>query len=185
MKAVKRRPNDTTRRRRNYRVERLPFEARERVLEGFKAGKDYTAIRAELARRGVKISTTALSNYWRDRFQIEEDRLRAAQAMTERIENAMKEKSGTSLAVMGRELLFSRVLEKLGQLDKASIWQLLREARELARATRGQTLVPKRNGAIPASRAKQTREMRRRWRELYGLEEPDEHKQQSVKRSQG
>ena len=181
MKPVRRRPNDRARRRRNYKVERLPFEARERVIEGFKAGKEYSTIRAELAHMGVKISPTALSNYWRDRFQDEEDRLRAAHALTERIQNSMKADNETSLAVVGRELLFTRVLEKLAQLDKASIWQLLREARDLARATRGQTLAPKPNGAKPVSRAKQTREMRRRWRELYGLEESDEHPEEKTK----
>lgn len=163
-------PQRARERRRVYKVERLPIDARQRVLDGFAAGRDYEEIKKAVAKTGAKISTGALSNFWRDRWRDEETRLKRSRELAARIEKAMAAVSPTPLAVVGRELLFTRVFEKLEEMDQASLWQLLREARELHRATRGEQLqgTGKRKGL---STVEQAREVRRRWRELYGLDD--------------
>ena len=181
MSKKKRRREKTEERRRVYRVERLPLEARDCVLNGFAAGKHYEEIRAELGRLGVKISAGALSNYWRGRWRFEEDRVRMARALAERIRGAMKEVSDTPLAVVGREMLFTKVFEKLKELDDASVWQLLREGRELARVTRGERLTgASEETKKELSAVEQARAIRRRWRELYGLEAGAEENEDDV-----
>jgi hypothetical protein len=118
----------------------------------------------------VKISAGALSNYWRHCWHFEEDRVRTARALSDRMALAIQKTGKTHLAVVGREMLFTKVFEKLKELDKASVWQLLREARELERVTSGKKL------------AGQAHEIRRRWRELYGLEEPDDEEAKEDKK---
>ena len=170
----KRRRQRVEERRRVYRVERLPVEARECVLNGFAQGKLYDEIRTDLAGMGVKISAGALSNYWKQRWRFEEDRIRMARALAERIRRAMKEVGDTPLAVVGREMLFTKVFEKLKELDEASVWQLLREGRELARVTQRETLGVPGEEKRATSPVEQAREIRRRWRQLYGLDAPEE-----------
>lgn len=175
MKKKKRRqPSKEEVRRRVFRVERLPLGARDCVLSGFAQGKHYDEIRAKLEGMGVKISAGALSNYWRARWRFEEDRVRMARALAERIRHALKEVSDTPLAVVGREMLFTKVFEKLKELDDASVWQLLREGRELAKVTRGEGLAKSGEEKRLLSPAEEARVIRRRWRELYGLEESHE-----------
>jgi hypothetical protein len=170
----KRGEQDKSQRRRVYRVERLSVEARDCVLSGFAQGKHYHEIQAELAALGVKISAGALSNYWRHCWHFEEDRVRTARALSDRMALAIQKTGKTHLAVVGREMLFTKVFEKLKELDKASVWQLLREARELERVTSGKKLGAEDGKEVAKSAAGQAREIRRRWRALYGLDEADE-----------
>jgi hypothetical protein len=172
--AKKRRQHDESKRRRVFRLERLPVDARERALEGFALGKTYEEIRDQLAKMGHKISIQALGNYWRKRWAFEEGRVKAARALAERIGQAMAKVGKTPLAVVGRELLFTKVFEKLSELDEASVWELLREARELERVTSGKKLAVEDEQAESKGAVGQAREVRRRWRELYGLDEADE-----------
>jgi hypothetical protein len=79
-------------------------------------------------------------------------------------------------------MLFTKVFEKLKELDKASVWQLLREARELERVTSGKKLGAEDGKEVAKSAAGQAHEIRRRWRELYGLEEPDDEEAKEDKK---
>ena len=154
------------RKRQVYRVERFPEAIRALVDRGLAEGKSFRQIREEVEAAGEQISENALGRYWRYCWRRQNRRLQWVNAQAEALAQVLRRTGESDEAVLGRKLLLAQVLQRMEDLKEVGIFELLREAREMVKATRH--LQPKSAVARrPLSRA----EMRRRVREIYGWPE--------------
>ena len=83
---------------------------------------------------------------------------------------------------VAEELLYTIVFQKLRELEEQDALTLLRLAREQQRAADGKEA--RRSRKPPANPVEQGREIRRRWRQLYGLDAPTENNEEADEESQ-
>ncbi len=159
-------------RRRRFLIDRLPGPVQSLIFRGYIRGDSYDKIRADVRRAGCSISAMALSSYWRRVFHQEVDRIRQARAMKEALMEALELEPGTENAQLTEELVLTALCSKAKELEKEPAMVLLREAREERRAAGGSRRGKKPQAAT--SPVEQARAIRRRWRELYGLEGGDD-----------
>jgi hypothetical protein len=147
-----------------YAVERLTDPARTRVDQGLAEGKSYTQIIAEVGALGAKISKNALTHYWRNRWRPQQRRLQWIQAHAQALADALRHTGESDEAVLARKLLFSVVLDRMKEeVGEADFFQLLRESRELTKATRA----PRSRSPAPLPPLS-SEEVQRKVREIYG-----------------
>jgi len=165
--------------RRGFLIDRLPLHMQMRIFEGYGSGETYAQISAALAKRGYKVSEECLSRYWRRVWRDEFEKLRLGWVVKEFLKKALTKKPGSSNAKMAEELLYTAAVEKIDELKEEPPVTLLKEGREQGKAAgkEAEPETPRRK----ASPVVQAREIRRRWRQLYGLEESDEEKEKAEK----
>ena len=166
--------------RRGFLIDRLPLHIQMRVFEGYGSGETYAQISAALAKRGYKVSEECLSRYWRRVWRDEFEKLRLGWVVKEFLKKALTKKPGSSNAKMAEELLYTAAVEKIDELKEEPPVTLLKEGREQGKAAGAEEKPEGRKKK--ASPVVQAREIRRRWRQLYGLEESDEEKEKAEKR---
>ena len=165
--------------RRRYAVDRLPGHVQAEIFRGYGRGDAYWKIRAKVKTLGHEISENALSRYWRNVWSDEVGRIRMARHYKEALKEALQMAPDSENAKLAEELLYSVVMTMLGPIEKERPLDLLREAREQKKATgKGDD---KRPAGEEQSPAEQARTIRRRWRELYGMEEPDDGEEDKPK----
>jgi len=159
--------------RRHYKVNRLPVRVQRVIFSGYACGRSYRQIRAAVRALGHDIGESSLGRYWRDCWQREQTRLRRAWLMKETLKDDLLLDPESANARLAEELLYTTVVSKLEEVEQEAPLPLLREAREQSKAAEkkgsGDTRPPGASNPI-----EQAREIRRRWRKLYGLEEADE-----------
>jgi len=149
-----------------FRVERFSEPLRALVDHGLAQGKSFRQIREEVEEAGEQISEQALRRYWRKRWRRQHARLAWVNAQAEALGRVLRHTGESDEAVLARKLLLAQVLARLEDLKEVGIFDLLRETREMVKATRhlqSSAAAPRR----PRSRA----ELRRRLREIYGWPE--------------
>lgn len=157
---------------RRYKVERLPAKARATIFRGYADGEPYEKIEADLAQMGYRITKGAIGNYWRDIWRDEHQRLREAYGNTALLKEALQLEPESRSRQVAEELLYTLVFQAFPLLRKEGPMSLLREARgfekRLAEAQKDKGKLEE-GGEVDQGRA-----IRRRWRELYGLEGGDD-----------
>ena len=93
--------------------------------------------------------------------------------MKEMLKEALQLEPNSEDAQMAEELLYTVVVNKLDEIEREGPLPLLREAREQGEAAGKKAPPP---AASSGSPAEQAREVRRRWRELYGLDAGEDEK---------
>jgi hypothetical protein len=164
--------HDYPKKRRGFLIERLPLHVQMRVFEGYGSGESYQQISAALATRGYKVSEECLSRYWRRVWHEEFNTLRLGWVVKEFLKKALTKSPKSSNAKMAEELLYTAAVMKVKQLKEEPPVALMKEGREQGKAA-GREAEPE-GRKRRKSPVVQAREIRRRWRELYGLEENTE-----------
>jgi len=157
--------------RRRYKVDLLPGHVQGVIFRGFVSGEAYWKIRKAAKELGHDISENALSRYWRNVWQNEIDFIRKARAYKEALKEALQLDPQSKNGQIAEELLYDIVFNMLRRIEEEDPLDLLREAREQQKSS------PKDAKPVPeqdSSPVAQGREIRRRWRQLYGLEPADE-----------
>jgi len=167
------------RKRRGFLIDRLPLHIQMRIFEGYGSGETYAQISAAVAKRGYKVSEECLSRYWRRVWRDEFEKLRLGWVVKEFLKKALTKKPGSSNAKMAEELLYTAAVGKIDELKEEPPVTLLKEGREQGKAAGPEEKPEERKKK--ASPVAQAREIRRRWRQLYGLEEPDEETEKTKK----
>lgn len=167
--ARERRRGGWVKRRVVYRVERLPEELRALVDRGLAQGKSYRQIRSELKSAGEKIGMNSLSRYWRNRWQRQQRWLQWVNAQSEAVAQALRQSGESNEAILARKLLLTAVFSRMKELRDFELLDLLRETREMVKATRHLD-TKKSAGAQPTL---SPAERRRRVREIYGWPEEE------------
>ena len=170
------RGKDTDKLHRRYRVMRLPVKVQAVIFRGYADGEPYDKICADVEKMGYHITRTAVGNYWREVWKGEHLELQKAQTLMVVLKQALGLKRNSPSRKVAEELLYTLVFLGFPRLKKEGPLALLREAREQSKAAQ-----KKGSGEVPAAGAsnpvEQAREIRRRWRKLYGLE-PEEKESQ-------
>ncbi len=155
--------------RRHYKVKRLPEALRARVDRSLAEGKSYLQIADEVTQAGHPISDKAIRHYWRDCWRPQHERIQWMCAQAEALSQLLRQTGESDEAVLVRKLLLGQVLARMqAALEKSEpvdLFALLRESREMVKATR--QLDASGSSDRPASRD----ELRRRLREIYGWPE--------------
>lgn len=157
-------------RRTTYLIERLPGRARRLVDRGLAQGKSYRAICEELARLGLTVSLDAVSHYWRSRWRYHQRRLDWLKAQVEALSQMLRHTGESHEALLARKLLFTALLDRMSEFKRAEVFDLLRETREMVKATKHLDAAPA-EGTAKKRRPMSRAEMRRRIREIYGWPE--------------
>jgi hypothetical protein len=165
--------------RRRYKVDRLSGAAQEAIFQGFLRGDSYKKICAAVKAMGEDIGENALSRYWRRVWHKQVDRVRMARATKETLKEALMLKPGTENAKIAEELLYTVVFDKLEDIEKQDPMALFREAREQRKSSGKEE--SNRAPAEAQTPVEQGRAIRRRWRELYGMEESDDGEEDKPK----
>ena len=158
---------------RRFKVEQLPPKAQAVVFEGLARGESYPAIRRRLAELGHPISRDAIMRFRHTAWKAEHNRLKRARANLALLKDNLGLDSRSPSAQIAEEMLYTSGCNNLSERESAHLLAVLREAREQRKARR-------RNGAAgdgaPPERSavEQAREIRRRWRRLYGIDEEAE-----------
>jgi len=158
--------------RRRYAVDRLPPSVQAEIFRGYGRGDAYWKIREKVKSLGHNLSENALSRYWRNVWGHQVERIRLARQYKEALKEAMLEAPESENAKLAEELLYSMVMLMLDKVEQEKPLDILREAREQKKA--GGKADSKRPPGEPQNPTEQARVIRRRWRELYGLDEPNE-----------
>lgn len=165
--------------RRRYKVDRLPGTAQVAIFRGFLRGDSYKKICATVKTLGHEISENALSRYWRRVWHKQVDRVRMARATKESLKEALLLAPESENAKIAEELLYTVVFDKLEDIEKQEPMALFREAREQRKSSgkdESKSVPPGEQTPVEQGRA-----IRRRWRELYGMEEPDDGEEDKPK----
>lgn len=162
--------------RRRFKVDRLPPKAQAAVFRGFAGGHTYKKIQAEVKRLGTHISEGSLCHYWHAVWQAEHERLRQARANVALLKNALQLEPDSPSGQLAEELLYTIVFQKIPLIEQEGPLPLLREAREQQKLTAGKT--PARKTDSDLNPVAQARHIRRRWRQLYGLETSNDVEQE-------
>lgn len=172
--------HDYPKKRRGFLIDRLPLHIQMRVFEGYGSGESYAHISAALAKRGYKVSEECLSRYWRRVWHEEFETLRLGWVVKEFLKKALTKKPKSSNAKMAEELLYTAAVGKIKELRKEPPVVLLKEGREQGKAAgkEAEPEAPKRK----KSPVLQAREIRRRWRKLYGLDAGDDEEKKGTKK---
>lgn len=155
-----------------YRVEKLPDEIRALVDRGLRQGKSYRDIQKEVEAAGETITHHAIGRYWRHCWQPQSRWLQWINAQAAALAQALRHTGESDEAVLARKLLFGQLLTRMEHAFKdVRFFDLLRESREMVKATRHLPSKAPSATEPPMSRA----ELRRRVREIYGWpkEEPE------------
>ncbi len=162
-------PQPKTRRRskRRYAVNRLPATMREQVQDLLADGMPYKSIQALVEKKGYSISMDALSHYYNDILHDEVRALRVVDATTKALCAKLLHPDSNTIEVI-RDLLKNELYRRRQELGQVTLPDLLFELRQLQR------LAPEKPKMRPMSGVEQSREIRKRWRTLYGLETKDE-----------
>ncbi|MBI2957012.1 MAG: DUF3486 family protein [Acidobacteria bacterium] len=158
--------------RRRYKVERLPPRVQMMVFRAYARGVPYEKISARLERRGFHIHRNSLSRYWRNIWHEEHERLVEARAIMAVLKEAFQLGPKSPTRTVAEELLYTMVIEKMGELKQEAVLKLLYEAREQER--QGRVQESGKRHKTNSSPARQAREVRRRWRRLYGMDNGEE-----------
>lgn len=157
--------------RRRYKVDSLPEGAQALIFEGFISGTPYRRISEQLNARGIQISRQALCRYWRECWQKEFEFLRHARTCVLLIARALKQDPDGDLARIGRELLYTMVLQKAPFLRATDPLTLLHEALAIDKASHKRE---KATASPPSASSLSDNELDRKIREIYGIPEPVE-----------
>lgn len=158
--------------RRRYLVDRLPGQVQEEIFAGYVRGDAYGKIREKVKSLGHEISENALSRYWRKVWGKQVHRIRLARQYKQALKDALLKNPDSEDAELAEELLYSVVVTMLDKVEQEKPLDIMREAREQKKAAGKAAAKGPRSEA--QSPAEQARTIRRRWRELYGIEESDE-----------
>ncbi len=156
---------------RRLRVDRLPPDAQDLVAAGLSRGDSLEKISADLKALGHRVGCKALSNFWRYVWRDEHDRLRRARFVKQIVKQALQLGPGSTSSEAAEELLYTLLCDKLPEIEGWKPTRLLHEAREQKKLNPRASPAP---SAPSRSPAEQAREVRRRWRQLYGLENDTE-----------
>ncbi len=168
--------------RRGFLIDRLPLYVQVRIFQAYGRGDSYKKISADLLKRGHKISENCLSRYWRRVWRDEFETLRLGWVVKEFLKKALTKKPGSSNAKMAEELLYTAAVGKVKELKQEPPVTLFKEGREQGKAA-GKEAEPEKPRR-KASPVVQAREIRRRWRRLYGMDtDGDEEKKSKRKRN--
>ena len=153
------------------KIDRLPVDLQRLVWDGYARGDTYATIRADLGRRGHDITEEALSRYWHTVWAAQIKRLREARAFMASMKGAFKLPADSASSEVADELLYTLICQMQPRIEAESPMRLLRELRLRAKA--GLAAAPPRTAEAAASPVEEAQEVRRRWRQLYGLDEPE------------
>lgn len=156
--------------RRRYKVDRLPVRLQEGVMRGYARGDSFRDIAAALKKAGQPVGKDAIRKYYHAVWRDEHERLRRARLAMVALKESLQLEPESESGAVAEELLYTAVCDRWTEFEEEPWEVLLREAREQQKAT-GQK---KRTRVGKMSAVEQAREVRRRWRELYGLEETDD-----------
>lgn len=154
-----------------FKVERLPPKARALVFSGLARGESYRVLAKQLQQLGYDITPWALFRFRKKAWKNEHHRLQRARANLEVLKEALQLDPQSTSARIAEEILYTAVCDRLFEARAPNPLALLREAREQQKVS-GKTAGDSRRLAR-LSPTEQAREVRRRWRQLYGLEHPD------------
>lgn len=154
--------------RRHYKAQRLPPDVQDLIARGFIRGDSFRAIAAAARAAGHPIGKDAIRNFWHAVWKDEHERLRNAHLVMIALKDALRLDPDSPSGKFAQEMLYTMVVSKLGEIEKQPSMDLLQEAREQAKVGEKKNGKPTRRAEM--NPAEQAREVRRRWRELYGLE---------------
>ena len=162
---------------RRYKVMRLPAKVQAVIFRGYADGEPYDKICADVEKMGYHLTRNAVGNYWRDIWKKEHEELQKAQTLLVVLKQALGLPRNSPSRKVAEELLYTLVFLGFPLLKKEGPLALLREAREQSKAAEkkgsGEALAPGASNPV-----EQAREIRRRWRRLYGLEPEDKEDQE-------
>lgn len=161
---------------RRYKVQRLPAAIQEQIGEGFARGDSFRAITARVRDAGHRIGVDAIRRYWHAVWNEQHERLRNARLIMAALKHAMQLAPSSPSGQLAEELLYTMVCMKLEQMEEEPSRVLLQEAREQEKVGGKRPAGGKRER--PQGLVEEARAVRRRWRELYGLEEADDDEEQ-------
>lgn len=158
--------------RRNYLVNRLPPAVQARVFDMYARGVQYKKMSERLRKMGHWIHPAALSRYWRHVWHQEHQDLVAARGLLAVFQKAFRMPAGSRSRDFAREMLYSMLVNKVKELRAKDPEVLLKQARAQEETTGG----PAGNDRPGKKRSAlaEAREVRRRWRQLYGLDSDSE-----------
>lgn len=162
---------------RRFKVEQLPAKAQAVVFEGLARGESYPAISRVLARLGHNVSRDALMRFRAGAWQAEHNRLKRARANLALLKDILGLDSRSPSAQIAEEMLYTSGCNNLSERESTHLLAVLREAREQRKARRRNPAGGD-DGAPERSAVEQGREIRRRWRRLYGLESSEEEEEE-------
>jgi len=157
---------------RRFKIDRLPPQAKTLVFDGFARGDTFRKIAADLIKVGHPVGHSSISRYWREVWSAAHDRLRFARAGVAALKQALQLDPKSPSGQLAEEMLYTIVFQKLEEIEKQKPLDLLHEAREQEKLKS-----PKRPVGRPAngSPPQDARNLRRRWRQLYGIDEEAEN----------
>jgi hypothetical protein len=162
------------RKRKHYKVDRFPPAIQQMIAEQYAAGVSFRDIAKQCREAGYPIGKDALGRYWRAVWKEEHEELRRGRLALVVIKRALELEPKSESRRVAEEILYTLLCGKLREMKQQPWDVLLREAREQEKTgvgrKRGSNGKPERH----PSAVEQGREIRRRWRRLYGLEEADD-----------
>jgi hypothetical protein len=158
---------------RRFKVEQLPPKAQAVVFEGLARGESYPAIARAVTRLGNSISRDAIMRFRQCAWNAERNRLKRARANLALLKDILGLDARSPSAQIAEEMLYTSGCNNLSERESAHLLGVLREAREQRKA-RGRKGAAGDAGAPERNPVEQAREIRRRWRKLYGLEEAED-----------
>lgn len=157
--------------RRNYLVNRLPPSVQARVFDWYARGVPYHKMSERLAKLGHRINPHALGRYWRHVWHEEHEDLIAARGLLVVFKKAFRLPAKSQSSEFASEMLYSMLLSKVKEMRAKDPEVLLAQAREQEKRGGGEQRNEGRGKKRSA--AAEAKEVRRRWRELYGMNEDE------------
>lgn len=165
--------------RRGFKLERLPLHVQAATFRALGQGETYVDISAKLRKQRYSLTAGSIGRYWRKVWKKTHKKLQEAYLIKEHLKEALRGKRKSSNAAMAEELLYTMIVKKLDELEQEPPMPMLKEAREQAKVAGEEEETPPSEKASPVLQA---REVRRRWRQLYGLEEDAEEEDEEKTR---
>lgn len=158
-------------RRRAFKLERFPLHIQAAVFRAYGRGESYKDIAQWVTKQGYPITEPSIGRYWRKVYRDRHKKLQEAWLIKEHLKEALRGDRKSSNAAMAEELLYTMVVKKMDELEQEPPMPLLKEGREQGKVAgeAQETAAP-----VKSSPVQQAREIRHRWRHLYGLDQPDQ-----------
>jgi len=155
--------------RRHYKVDRLPPSIQQMIAEQYAAGASFRDITGQVCAAGHPIGKDAIRRYWHAVWHEEHEQLQRGRLALVVIKRALQLEPGSESAKVAEEILYTLLCGKLKEMQTQPWEVLLREAREQQKVSGKEKKAPAKKAGKGA--VAEAREVRRRWRKLYGLEE--------------
>lgn len=158
------------RKRRHYKVDRLPPSIQQMIAEQYAGGASFREIAQRVGEAGHRIGKDAIRKYWHAVWREEHEALRRGRLALVVMKRALQLEPESESGKVAEEMLYTLLCGKVKEIGQQPWDVLLHEAREQQKTSGGK----KKPAAKKVSSVEQAREIRRRWRRLYGLDDADE-----------